>query len=153
MLHEFRTLTPEEHQLMLDAIPLITLLVAGADGHIDSEELEVAEKIAHVRSYDFNNELNEYFQLVSDEHLHRLNHYHALFPKTTAERQAAITEELAKLNPILSKMDKYDAAVYYKNFRTFAMHVAKAAGGVLGFMSIAKEEAKVVDLPMLTVFE
>ncbi len=153
MLPEFRNLTPEEQQLMLDAIPLITLLVAGADGHIDSEELEAAEKIAHVRSYDFNNDLNEYFQMVSDEHLHRLNHYHALFPKTTLERQNAVTEELAKLNPVLAKMDKYDAAVYYKNFRTFATHIAKAEGGLLGFMSIDKAEAKVVDLPMLKVFE
>jgi len=152
MPREFDALTAEEQQLMLDAIPLITILVAGADGTIDEKEVEWAEKVTKIRSFDFNSKLNFYFERVGKEFSERLTHYIKTLPQDTAERQQVISDMLAGLNPILHKMDKHDAFVYYQNFLSFAKHVAKASGGILGMMSISPEEKEVISLPMLEDF-
>jgi hypothetical protein len=153
MLKEFNKLTEAEQQQMLDAIPLITILVAGADGKIDQKELEWARKLTEVRSYDYNSKLKLYFQEVGKQFEESLNKFNDSLPSDTAARTAAISDELAKLNPIMRRMDIFDAAIYYKNFLSFAEHVAKASGGILRFMSIGKEEKEVIGLPMLEVFK
>lgn len=153
MLREFKVLNEAETSLILDAIPLITMLVAGADGNMDKEELASAEKMTKVRSYDFNSQLKDYFKRVGEQFSDRLEKYNTELPKDTDERIQAIAELLASLNPILHKMDDFDAAVYYKNFRSFAKHVAEASGGFMRFMTIGPKEADVVELPMLDVFE
>ena len=153
MPREFKDLNETETSLMLDAIPLITILVAGADGNIDKKELASAEKMTKVRSYDFNSQLKDYFKRVGEQFSDRLEKYNAELPKDIDKRTEAIAELLSGLNPILHKMDDFDAAIYYKNFRSFAKHVAEASGGIMRFMTIGPKEADVVELPMLEVFE
>ncbi|MEL7220155.1 MAG: hypothetical protein AAGJ93_02485 [Bacteroidota bacterium] len=153
MPREFDKLTDAEQQLMLDAIPLITILVGGADGDMDDNEIEWAQKLTEVRSYDFNSKLKDYFQAVGAQFDSKLGTYNDSLPKETAARMAAVSELLAGLNPILKKIDSFDADVYYKNFLSFAEHVAKASGGILRFMSIGKEEKEVIGLPMLEDFK
>lgn len=153
MPREFSKLTEAEKQQMFDAIPMITILVAGADGNMDDQELEWAEKLTKIRSFDFSNRLNEYYATVGEQFSTRLNDLVVKLPKDTAERMNIVTEKLAALNPILTKMDHHDAVNYYQNFRSFARHVAEASGGILGFASVSKEEAEVIELPMLEVFE
>lgn len=153
MPREFSKLTETEQQQMFDAIPLITILIAGADGDMDDKELEWAEKLTKIRSYDHSNDLNDYFSEVGAQFSNRLNDMVVKLPKGTEERQQVVTEQLKALNPILHKMEHHDAVHYYKNFRSFARHVAEASGGILGFASVSKEEADVLELPMLEVFE
>lgn len=153
MPREFDKLTEAEKQQMLDAIPLITILVAGADGEMDDNELEWAEKLTEVRSYDYHSQLNEYFKIVGDHFLDHLEELNKTLPKDTDARTAAVSARLALLNPILHKMDDFDAAIYYKNFLSFAEHVAKASGGILRFMTIGPKEYEVIGLPMLDVFK
>lgn len=153
MPREFSKLTEAEQQLMVDAIPLITILIAGADGKMDEDEVEWAKKITDIRSYDFSSKLKDYFKMVSPVFSTRLETLMSGLPKDTAERTQAVSTQLAGLNPILHKLDIYDATIYYKNFRSFAQHVAEASGGVLGFGRISSSEAKLIELPMLDVFE
>jgi hypothetical protein len=153
MLREFNKLTEAEQQQMLDAIPLITILVASADGKMDKHEVDWAKKLTEVRGYDYKSKLRIYFEEVGKHFGARLNEFNNSLPKETDARMAAVTAELAKLNPILHKMDIFDAAIYYKNFLSFAEHVAKASGGILRFMAIGPEEKEVIGLPMLDVFK
>lgn len=153
MPKEFKDLNDTEKDLMIDAIPLITILVAGADGNIDEKELASAEKMLKVRSYDFNSQLKDYFKRVGEQFEDRLKKHINDLPKDADKRNVAIAEILNGLNPILHKMDDFDAAIYYKNFRSFAKHVAEASGGIFVFMTIGPKEADVVELPMLEVFE
>ena len=51
MLHQLRDLPTDEMQELLDAIPVIALLIAGADGDIEGEELAQSEKITKIRGY------------------------------------------------------------------------------------------------------
>ena len=146
---EFSVLTDDEKQLMYDAIPLITILVAGADGNIDEQEKEWAEKITRIRSFDYHNALSPYYQLVGDRFSERLHAHQSKLPADTKTRQQAIAERLSGINLIFEKLNSDRAKLYYDSFRSFAEHVAKASGGFLRFMSISSAEAAVKDLPML----
>ena len=72
MPKEFKVLNEAEIALMIDAIPLITILVASADGKMDEEELALAAKMTEIRSYDFNSQLKDYFKSVGEQFADRL---------------------------------------------------------------------------------
>jgi len=144
-----QNLTAEEQQQLKDAIAYITVLVAGADGEIDAQELAASQKLTAIRSFSFHDELVPYYQEVKvglEDQLHSLI---AELPEDLVGRQQAISARLEQLNPILAKLSTHHAHVFYDGFVSFAKHVAKASGGVVGFMSIGPEEKQVVDLPML----
>ena len=150
MLHQLRNLPAEDLQELLDAIPVITLLIAGADGDIEGEELAHSEKITKIRGYSGGEIMQDFYDKVGEDYTERLDRWLKVIPKDTAERTADLSGRLEKLNPILAKLAPELGAEMYKSFTSFAKHVAKASGGFLGFGSINKEEAVLVNLPMLT---
>ena len=62
MLHQLNNLPDEELQELYDAIPVITLLIAGADGDIEGSELEQSEPSISPRVQNWSNQkkLQEY---------------------------------------------------------------------------------------------
>lgn len=149
MIKNIDSLSPEKQKVLYDAIPYVTLLVAGADGIIEDAELERGEKIAHIRGFRFHAEWQEYYQKV-DENLHeRLMELIRLLPRDPEKRQEVISGELSKVNDILPLLDPKHAKHFYDGLLSFARYVAKASGGIIGWMSIGPKEAKVVDLPMI----
>lgn len=150
MLQQLNNLPADELQELYDAIPVITLLIAGADGEIEGEELAQSEKITKIRGFSGGEIMQDFYDKVGEDYHERLNRWLNVVPKDTAERNAELSGRLEKLNPILAKLTPELGATMYKSFTTFAKHVAKASGGFLGFGSINKEEAALVDLPMLT---
>jgi hypothetical protein len=149
MLKEFSPLTPAEQQTMFDAIPLITILVAGADGEIDEAELAEAQRLADVRSYDSHSRLLTYYELIDNNLFDRIQTMASELPQDLDARQAAITAELSKINGILAKLALPFGYLYYYSFVTFAKYIAEAHGGFLRFMTISGEEAEVMTLPMI----
>lgn len=153
MTYQFQGLTVEETQALVDAVPLVTVLIAGADGNIDSEEKEWAAKMTEIRSYAHPESLHGYYQEVGKQYSEKLDHYIKTFPTDVDTRTNQISATLAELNPILQKLDINLAFSLYKSLTSFAKHVAKASGGFLRFGSISSEEAKLIDLPMITPIE
>lgn len=149
MIPQFAGLNDAEKKLLIDAIPMITALIAGADGNIDSEEKEWASKIMKIRGYQHPPALEGYYELVGAEFATRLDKLIETLPTGTDERNNMISEELAQLNDVLPKMAPLHGAHFYHSFVTFAEHVAKASGGFLGFGSISRAEGKYVGLPMI----
>ena len=149
MIKSIESLPAEKQKILYDAIPYVTLLVAGADGIIEDAELEKGEKVAHIRTFHFHQEWQEYYKKV-DEHLHeRLLELIRILPRQAQQRQEAISKELSKLNSILPLLEPKHAKHFYDGLLSFARHVAKASGGIVGWMSIGPKEAKVADLPMI----
>lgn len=150
MLTEFNNLAPSEQQVMFDAIPLITILVAGADGDMDEVELAEAQRMADIRSYDNRGRLLAFYEMIDNNLVGRIQEIVKELPNPLVERQAAIAEKLGALNAIFAKMELPFGYLYYKSFYSFSKHIAEANGGFLRFMTIGPKEAEVVDLPMLT---
>ena len=136
----------------MDAIPIITLLIAGADGDISTDELNESKKITKIRGFSGGEYMQAFYNKVGEDYAERLERWMKVIPKDTVERTADLSARLEKLNPILAKLDQETGHHFYKSFTSFAMHVAKADGGIqwLKLGTVSSEEAKLVNLPMLT---
>ncbi|MEM6321255.1 MAG: hypothetical protein AAF960_26595, partial [Bacteroidota bacterium] len=146
-------LAQEEQDLLLDTLPLVTVLIAGADGKIEVSETSWAEKLTDIRSYANEPELNSFYEKVHTNFSDRVSYLSKTIPAETDEGTQIIVDKLADLNPILAKLPHSIAAKLYKSLTSFAKHVARADGGFLKMWSISKEEKALIDLPMLTPIE
>jgi hypothetical protein len=149
MENHFTALTDTEYQQLKDAIADITILIAGADGEIDKEETTWAKKLTHIRSYANSKVLHSFYEDVGAEFSEKLDKKIDSMSTNKEERTALISSNLNKLNPILAKLHPMIAAEMYQSYTSFAKHVAKASGGILGFFSISSEEQQLLDLDML----
>ena len=149
MIQEFSGLNQAEQQLLVDAIPLVTILIAGADGNIDTNEIAWAERLTEIRGYAHPGNLNEYYELVGKDFSERLDGMIKNLPTDTAARQVEVSNRLARLNEVLPKLEFNFAHRLYGSLTSFAEHVAKSSGGFLGFSSVSKEEAELINLPMI----
>lgn len=150
MTEHFNVLSSEEYSQLREIIAHITIYIAAADGEIDQDEQEWAEKVTKIRSYNLPEILRSYYQDVGTDFHDKLEHLKSSLPAVQAERMAAIEEVLEAINPILAKLDTKVGAELYTSFKSFAKHVAKASGGFLGFFSIGPKEAQLIELPMIS---
>ncbi|MCB0515567.1 MAG: hypothetical protein R2798_10240 [Chitinophagales bacterium] len=145
-MHYYSNLNENERQQIVDAIPLITLYIANADGNIDTKETAWSEKVVKFRMYDGPAELNEYYKQVGLHYEERLNFFTAFLLKNGKD---ALVSELEKLNSILAKMNPVMAFELYTSFLSFAKHVAESDGGFLGYFATGPKEEEMIGLPML----
>lgn len=153
MLDAMQSLSTEEQAILLDTLPLVTVLIAGADGKIDKSETDWAKKLTDIRSYSNEPELNDFYEKVNRSFAEKVSWYISQLPDETDQGTQLISDKLSKLNNILPKLPQELAAKFYKSITSFATHIARADGGFLKMWSISKEEAKLVDLPMITPIE
>lgn len=150
MTEHFSVLSADEYNQLRETIAHITIYIAAADGEVDHEETEWAEKVTKIRSYNLPEDLRNYYKDVGVDFHEKLEELMATLPKPTEERMAALEVKLAAVNPILAKLDTKLGAELYRSFKSFAKHVAKASGGFLGFFSIGPKEADLIELEMIT---
>ena|SRR5688572_21359197 len=150
MDQDLSLLTPQEHTSLQDAYAYITILIAGADGKIDPEELSWAEKITQIRTFAGDERLKAFHTGANETLAAKIKQLIAELPKDVPSRSALISEKLAALNPILASLDPSIAFYLYKGYVSFAERIAKASGGFLSFFSIGPEEKKWIALPMIT---
>ncbi len=132
-----------------DALGLITILVAGADGTIDEQELNWAEKLTHIRTYAEPVELNDFYKEVEADFYDRYKSMLSELSSDISTREGEISSRLGDLNGILNCLSNPVAYQLYTSFTSFAKHIAKASGGFLRFGSISSEEKRWINLPML----
>lgn len=145
----FDELSDNQYQILKDAPAYVTLLIAGADGNIDNQELNWAEKLTHIRTYAEPEELNHYYQDIESGFHQKLSDLIASLPKETKAREELIVNALSELNDILPLFDNQLGFQIYESLKSFAQHIAKSSGGFMRFGSISKEEKKWMNLPML----
>ena len=149
MIAEFENLTEEEASLTLKAPALVCVLIAGADGKIDSKEIEEAILVSRIKQTRARKALIEYYREVGIHFQEQLSQLIKTMPEDAKKRSAAVTKELEKLNPILKKVDKVFAVKLHASLKDVAKKIAEASGGVLGLMKVSYEESKLVDLRMI----
>ena len=149
MTDQFNNLKEEDLQILLDAVPLIAILIAGADGNIDDEELQWSKKVTHIRSYKMKADMKSFYAEVDKNYVGKLQHFIEVLPAGVAERTSIISEKLTEVNPVMAKLTPDVGSKLYKSYLSFADHVAKASGGVMGFFAVNKAEASLIGLPMI----
>ena len=142
-------LSAQDVQVLKDAYAHIAVLIAGADGKIDPNELSWAEKIVQIRTFSGDERLFHLHEAITTELPGRIKEVIANAPTDTATRNKVLSAEIEKLNPILAGLEPFMGNYLYKGYLSFAERIAKASGGFLSFFSIGPEEKKWVKLPML----
>lgn len=150
MVDGFQSLDERDFTVLKDAIAWITALIAGADGKIDAKETEWAKKLTHIRSYAPSTELNAFYEEVGKDFGDKLDALIEQLPGSVEESTGILSRKLEQVNDVLPCLHNSLAYELYDSYMTFAKHVAKVSGGFLGMMSISKEEAALMTLPMIT---
>ena len=150
MLEGFQHLNTDEIDALVSAPVLITALVGGADGEVDREERNWSERLMRARTYSQPHLIQEYYRVVADGFLNKLDKALNGLPDEVDARSAVLSEKIGALNPILAKLDKDLAATLYKSFVVLAKETAKASGGFLRIGAVSAAEHQWVSLPMLT---
>ena len=149
MDQDLNLLSPEEINQLKDAYAYITVLIAGADGKIDPNELSWAEKITQIRTFAGDERLKNFHVEVNETLSNKIKQLIAELPTDVKSRSAIISERLSHLNPILSSLDPSLGYYLYKGYVSFAERIAKSSGGFLSFFTIGPEEKKWIALPMI----
>lgn len=148
-LEIFRHLKESQVEALKEAIPLVTVLIAGADGVIDEQELNWAEKLTKIRSFAEPESLNLFYEEAESGLISKVEKLIQELPKETDKRQREISHRLKRLNDILPLLENKVAHEIYQSLTSFAQHIAKASGGFLRFGSVSKEEKQWLNLPMV----
>ena len=149
MLKEFQGLSDDEIDLMLSVPIFVSVLIAGADGNIDHKEKKEAILLAHNKQHHVTKELSEYYRLVGYNFEEKLLTCISKSSNDLDVRNSDLIYELRKLNLILPKLDKYFSIKFYASIENWAKRIAEASGGILGYMSVTYEEAKLLTLKMI----
>jgi len=153
MIPQFEHLNSTEKEMMYEAIPLITILIACADGELTHRERSWSEKITQIRSYSYHESLREFYLNVGKNYQGKLDYFLEKYPLNIDRRTAIISDKLGELNSILQKLEGVFAWRYYKGLMSFAKHVARSSGGFLGWSAINDKERKLLGLDMIKPIE
>lgn len=149
MVQEFKRLRDDEIKILLDAPVLVSVLIAGADDKIDKNEIKQAVEIANSKQSRAREQLIEYYKEVGKDFQGKFMGVVGSLPNDAHSRSEEITRELRKLNHILPKVERNFAIKLHASLLDMAKKVAEASGGVLGYMSVSYEEAKMMELKMI----
>jgi hypothetical protein len=150
MVSELKRLTPDQLEMINKAPILVSILIAGADGTIDRNEIKGAIETAQRRSRK-KSSLQAFYKEVGTDFEDKLKVILQNYPSSAEERGAVISEELSKLNAIFMQVEGSLANDIYDSLKSLALNIAKSSGGFLGlFSSIGPEEAKYIELNMIS---
>ena len=149
-MKHFEKISPEELQILENAVSQIAVLIAGAEGDISKDETDWATKLVHIRTFSGEMALKNFYEQVEANFNIKFREVIKNSPQDLDTRQAALSADIARINPILAKLDEHTAYEMYHSYVTLAKSIAKASGGILGFGAISSAEQKWIGLPMLT---
>jgi len=147
MIKEFDSLTDSETELMLKAPVLVCILIAGADGTIDKKEIKQA--IAQTQKKTKAG-ISDYLKEVSQDFEDKIKILIQSYPYESTQRNPILIEELGQLNRIWKKLDKAFAGQVYHMLKELAQKIASSSGGLWGMKTVTHEEAKFLQLPMIS---
>jgi len=149
MLYHISKLHQTDQELIRKAPLLVSILVAGADGVIEHEEIEKSVSLIHTKSFSEASDIRHLYKEIDHDVEESLNKLLKGLPTDAKEREKSISLELEGLNRIMLKLDGQIALDFYNSLRNFAVHVAQTSGGVFGMLKLNFREKEVVKLPML----
>jgi len=150
ILEGLEHLTTEEIDTLVSTPVWIAALIGSADGEIDREERAWADRLMHARTYSSPGLLSEYYRVVAQGFLEKVDDLMEIMPKAADARSAELADKIGAVNSVLAKLDPATGASFYKSFITLAQETAKASGGFLRIGAVSATENRWVKLPMIT---
>ena len=98
MLDYIKLLSEEEKQIVLLSPVYVSLLIAGADGHFDSDEKKRILELIHIKTFSERYELTMLYTELETEANLQLRNMIASLPEDTQERNQLLSDLIARLN-------------------------------------------------------
>ena len=149
MIPQFKDLSQEESELMYSLPIYVSVLIAGADGKIDSLEIKKAVSLAGLKKKKARKDLLDYYNHVNTDYEDKIKMTIANLPSGNKEREKLLFKQIEQANDVFKKVDKTFATKLYASLKEIAKHIAEASGGVFGYMSVGYEESRLIDLKMI----
>jgi hypothetical protein len=149
MAPQFDKLTEAEQEFMHKVPILVCILIAGADGNIDRDEIKEAISQANKKQRNSSEAMAQLYRDIAEDFEDKLKVVLQAYPIEVTQRNPMIVEELSQLNQLLPKLDKTFAIQFYQSICDLAIKVAQSSGGWFGLKSVGEAEAKYVKLPMI----
>ena len=149
MIPQFKDLSQEESELMYSLPIYVSVLIAGADGKIDSLEIKKAVSLAGLKKKKARKDLLDYYNHVNTDYEDKIKMTIANLPSGNKEREKLLIKQIEQANDVFKKVDKTFATKLYASLKEIAKHIAEASGGVFGYMSVGYEESRLIDLKMI----
>ena len=127
----FKKLTEEEYEMLLKFPTYISLLAANRDGKLDDVGKKSAINFAHIKTFSCDWLLRDFFKDVDKVFESNIVQLDKELPKGKENRDAAIRNELHKLECIVLKLGEEYSSVMHDSMRSFKDHVSKAYNNVL----------------------
>lgn len=149
MIPEFRRLAAHEQDLLYKAPFLVSILIAGADGKIDRNEVREAIRVVDQSFQSEDSSLARLMHTTTEDFEDKLKVLIRQYPKAAEQRNEMLVHELSGLNNLWPKFAREFAVEFYNLLLRIARHVAESSGGIMGIRSVGSEEARYVRLEML----
>lgn len=150
MIDAFKGISETEYKQLQDAVPAITILIAGADGTVKEHETDWAAKVTKIRSYVLPRRLSTFYKEVGQTFQHDVAVLAEKFKNDPEGTMQDLKFQLANLNAVFEKLEDHNVAYeLYLSFRSFARHVARSTGGFLGWGAIGPKEDELIGLTMI----
>lgn len=130
-MKQFNTLTKQENEALLKFPAYITLLAADSDGVLDKAEKKEAIKLEHIKTFSADPLLAGFYKEADKVFKNNLEQIDKDLPQEKNSREAAIKNELTKLEQITSKLGEDYISVMHHSMNSFKDHVSKAHHNVL----------------------
>jgi uncharacterized protein YwbE len=93
--------------------------------------------------------LRDFYETVELNHTQLCETIKAGLTADLAQNMDYLTAKIARVNPVLAKMNANEAKHLHESYVTYATQVARTTGGFLGMGAISGAEAKAIELLMI----
>lgn len=150
-IKHFEGISESEFNVLLKAPAQITVLIAAADGNIAASELNAGNKLVGYRTFTSETALHTYYEVVHERFESDLHEVLGQIETQPSDSLNGIIATLGTTTPILAKLDAGFAHTLLNSWQSLAKKVAESHGGLFGFATIDEAEAKLINLPMISL--
>jgi len=127
----FKELSIREIKAILKFPAYISILAAFRDNKLEEGEKKAAVKFAHAQTFVCDPMLTEFYQQANKVFEHNIEQIDRDLPRELERREAAIKEELKKIEKIMLKLGNDFASAMNRSMNLFTEHMSKAHYNVL----------------------
>jgi hypothetical protein len=131
MTIDFKNLSAQEYDLLLQFPAYVSLLAANTDGELDDAEILTAIDLAHVKTYTSNSLMADFFKEVDKNFEKTLQVINNSIPNGKDDRETVIKSRLSDIEEIVSKLSAETVTTIHKSMKGFKDHVSRAHHNVL----------------------
>jgi hypothetical protein len=127
----FKNLSLRENEALLRFPAYISLLAANSDGIFDETEKKAAVNFAHMKTFSCHPLLTAFYSEVEKGFGYTLEQLDKELPGEKEGREAAIKNEIMKLEKIVLKLGKIYSRTFHQSMKSFKEHIFKAHHSVI----------------------